>query len=936
YYRDTPGKEVVNPSDGLAKLTVRITKLSKLEGLQKLEDVAQIKNGEGIKRTLNLNLQMALQLAWNKNEPAALARLVADRENMGKLRQEQLRLRNLALRGLTRVFVNFDGSISIFTQHNNIYIPAVYTCLWDAFRSMDHTIDNLIVDYLNLENARVGISEILDQEFNSVKINEFLQNKIGALDKVSREEKILIRDTLDTARKMLEINEEKNVLSLLQGAGKLLVDLQENERRMVRLIEVSKVDKLREILNSRYSKVQNFISQVQMLIRCAEYQKIRRLSEKFKRIRFLSDPEFKGIIKRVIAIQKALSSKKKPDTQSAQKELKLIDKIIKNSRQSGYLVISYRRMLKTEGLRNKKTGVENEVFNNTFQAFVSRRQLIRGSPQYLYWRGRFWMTVNIPYKIGRTNERVKNPLFEAASLILLFLDVENFGKTLKYLSPNKGRSVRTRKLTHELISSLLKKELNIRSFSGLEPGKVWELLERIIDVIAQDFTLTVDEKQKLLAMFGEDYTSGSSPLLDSTLISRPWIKFTGLVRSAYDKKWTIVLSLAILLSLAVSTYIYIDLYRFTFTAKENQELIAQVRILELKYQEKKNEMQIAKLNTEILMLEALLRHIAYIESYRMSEDIKSRLKYDVISKFIEKAQQQNLGNIRNFLAGILIKNRGKKLPLLQDEIIREIYLLIGILGRLNKEPSVYSEKGKFSSSAVGNAIPGFEEHLPKMAIAQMFWSWKNSQGYSALRHIIDVIEAAHSLKEEGFGAVEIYFDGHGERLKRFGLYAIRPGELKNWELASISAIAQELKKSRASAHVLELWHKHLSELQKKFKIDEANFWRTKTALRASTWPRTGLLAAKATAVSAPGGSSSISTIGNRNPKGWSEGVRLDYKKDRAVSLDGVLKVIDELLSGYLVQTLIVEYRGKRYLAKMAAANRSAADILLLEQSFIIP
>ncbi|MBU4311182.1 MAG: type II toxin-antitoxin system RelE/ParE family toxin, partial [Candidatus Omnitrophica bacterium] len=471
-----------------------------------------------------VKLEKAISLIEKRNEPAANAVLASVAGSFARelislmswrLKKRERSRRRAGFEAKTQRFWVLQGQnvkYPISPQASTtfrIYEPRHHDLLWEAFRSIDHQTKTEIEELLWLRDSYKKLDEIkryLDREISqaytlkkgrqlqipSEKI-EYIQENLAQirqrLDKVILGVKDIIRYSLDLALGLNKIGEFKASRTIL-GVTLMFITLRGKAvRNIIENIQRGRLTQLRKVAEGRNQELLNRIDNILNALRRGDTRSAFSKIQGFLRAKRLTvcfkEPEF-WWAKQLLGYSGRLLQK--GDIERAEQRLKIVKTKIKEAQTLGQFMQNFRDLYATSNLKVRRLS-EQEAFNMTFERFIKKAHLNKGSPEADLWWTRFYRASFIPLKIDNPqnkSERILNPLFQAVTDLITIKQTQHFKLLLRTFKTRKPH-------TFKEITRLINQ--NKTNYFGLSKGEKSELL----DTLALDYQLSEEEKQILIA-----------------------------------------------------------------------------------------------------------------------------------------------------------------------------------------------------------------------------------------------------------------------------------------------------------------------------------------------------------------------------------------------------------------------------------------------------
>ncbi|MCM8763134.1 MAG: HAD hydrolase-like protein, partial [Candidatus Omnitrophica bacterium] len=465
----------------LIKLNLKLIELTKFrknaalqeEASKEIEKLIQelkqlIKRGIGSQAKERLN--RAIEWIEKKNEPAANALLAqaatlfleelsllfknrpAGKSRKGLVWYDAGKGKFMVVRGQNKKYEIADGASTIFRE----YKAVSYNYLWEALRAVDDETNTEIKELLWLRQVYKqirGINKRLDAAKNKepalskeelAGIAQQLAKVHVELDRALLGEKDIIRYSLDLVVALLGIGELTSARTILGVTLDFVQARGEAVKRIIEKIQAGRLAQLRKVAKIRNNEILNRINNIVEVLKKgdtdAAYRKIQGLLRLKRLARCFTEPEFWGLRQR---LGQAGSESKKQNTQKARAIIESVREKIKEAQLLGEFMQRYRdRYVQTNLKKGQVKEIsQEEIFGWTFEQFIQKAQLNKGSPEADLWWTKFYRAAFIPLRIKDPqdkNKRIINPTFLAITDLIFLKEsfrLAAFPKELKKRRP---------------------------------------------------------------------------------------------------------------------------------------------------------------------------------------------------------------------------------------------------------------------------------------------------------------------------------------------------------------------------------------------------------------------------------------------------------------------------------------------------------------------
>ncbi len=446
------------------------------------------------------NEQAANRAIW-----AALADIAKDREEMASLTKNIDRKFFKAFRRGKRYILSSGFYESIEGSRTTMRVggEAEFDLLWQAFASCDDQREGELLDRFVMKDLIGRIDKALNlvgegklDEAKDVCLSMLWE--LGTKKKV--EEKRLGIIALGAAIGLLNLGDVRTAKDVLNIARRFFITRFDNTKVITEAIETGKLSDLRALAVERNSRIiRIFVNPVLAAAYRRDFKPVKDLLGRATRD-FMKEPEFRTFMPLVWKCIYDIKAKK--DTDFIKIEIdSTMEKLAWRARASRTLGEFMSRFTDTLSQRAIEEAVDcrlikKEVFRATFQEFLKKPGLIRGSPD-LFWTI-LYQAAFIPLKIDnltKKSERISNPLFEAIDALILLKVVDDLSILLsspKFIREHHETAAVLRKLNQTEDEKALKKIK--RRFTNLKPEEKASLLA----AIARDYNLSPTEVETLM------------------------------------------------------------------------------------------------------------------------------------------------------------------------------------------------------------------------------------------------------------------------------------------------------------------------------------------------------------------------------------------------------------------------------------------------------
>ncbi|NQT07417.1 MAG: hypothetical protein HQ575_07760, partial [Candidatus Omnitrophica bacterium] len=353
------------------------------------------------------------------------------------------------------------------------YVKSIFRYLWEAFRSMDEQIDGELNDrdfciialrlidgvigrrdpetrgiieggilddakrrMTSEDRAQRGQPRLTHDEIKAIEenINKVLKGLGGAIV----EKKVLAKFALQSALELIKAGDIRNVEEMLNIARRHLGARREDTESIIESLQKGHLEILRRMVWERNDDIagraKNILDTIVNILNGKEenvdLETAKGCAEGLRRLKTMREPEFeglKGLISQVIREidslislegQKGKDAEIEKSKDTIKRNLGLVMQRVKDAKILCRFMAVYRNTYVQKRLNGIYGTTREGVFNEIFQVFVGKKDLIRGSPT-ISWT-RFYQPAFIPFMIknperGKKPKRIPNPTFKAVT-----------------------------------------------------------------------------------------------------------------------------------------------------------------------------------------------------------------------------------------------------------------------------------------------------------------------------------------------------------------------------------------------------------------------------------------------------------------------------------------------------------------------------------------
>ncbi|NQU19358.1 hypothetical protein HQ550_04300, partial [bacterium] len=547
-------RELHRPIEDLDNIIAEIHKLiSKIKPAAYPKNIWQDVNMRGQAKE---RLNRAIDLIKKRNEPAANAILASVAEGFAS--ELIILMRSRMKRPRTKRRAGFEQKTNKFwvLQGKNIKHPIsaddstmfrvygyrYYSLLCEAFRSIDHEADGGIVELLWLReiwkelfeiNKRMdsSIGEIsytdkrkgMQPQLSQIEI-EHIQNVLSQLrlklDRAILGVKDIMRCSLDLALGLINIGEFRAARTIL-GVTLNFIEIRGLDvKNIIENTQKGRLNQLRMVAKWRNTELLNRINNILNALikedRNLAFVKIQGFLRAKRLTVCFNEPEFWSI-KQPLGYAAQLI--KKGDIKKAKEKLVSVKKKIEQAQILSQFMQGFRDLYVESNLGKQKLS-KQDAFNMSFEYFIKKAGLNRGSPEADLWWTIFYRTAFLPLNINNPKDktqRIPNPVFFAATDLISIKETEDFRFLIKVFSQKKKSKRRpvTTPGTSQLLKFLISEgKATFVSLSYLEQR---ELLAKL----SLDYHLGKEEKEAFIAAAVRRGASKPSNGMDEIGLSSP-------------------------------------------------------------------------------------------------------------------------------------------------------------------------------------------------------------------------------------------------------------------------------------------------------------------------------------------------------------------------------------------------------------------------------